>query len=93
MVKTWFVCGTMICSDPSQVEAVFTTEIIAQHKAVTLTSAEVITFACAGPLEPESPASGIVQVEVIMHSSSSTAIQQQFQIITLEIWLDPARNP
>ena len=46
-----------------------------------------MTFACAGPRAPESAASSIVQVEVLVHSS------KKIRRITLEAWLDPAQNP
>ena len=77
----------MIFLDPSQVEAIFRSEKLAQHSAASLSSAEVITFACAGPRAPDSPASSIVQLKVLVHSSK--AIWR----ITLEAWLDPAQNP
>ena len=85
--KTWFGRGTMICQDPSQVEAIFRSVNVAQHQAATLSSAEMITFACAGPRAPESEASSIVQVEVLVHSS------KMIRRVTLEAWLDPAKNP
>ena len=52
--NTWFGRGTMVCSDPSQVEAIFRSENVAQRQAATLSSSEVITFACAGPRATES---------------------------------------
>ena len=54
----------MICLDPSQVEAIFRSENVAQLQALTLSSAEVITFACAGSRAHESAASSMVQVEL-----------------------------
>ena len=48
MAKTWFGRGTMICLDPSQVEAIFSSENLAQGRAATLSSAEVITFGGSG---------------------------------------------
>ena len=77
----------MICSDPSDVEAIFRSENVAHRQAATLRSADVITFACAGPRAPESAASSTVQVEVLLHSSN------HIRRTTLEAWLDPAQNP
>ena len=42
--KTWFGRGTMRCSDPSQVEAIFRSENVAHSQEATLISAEMITF-------------------------------------------------
>jgi hypothetical protein len=67
--KTWFGRGMMSCSDWKQVKAIFNSENVAQHRQASLMSAEVITFACAGPSRPESAASCTVQVEVLVHSS------------------------
>ena len=68
--KTWFGRGTMICLDPSQVEAIFRSENVAQHQAATLSSAEVITFASAGPPRLSQ------QVPVLCKSRSSCMAQQ-----------------
>ena len=57
IAKTWFGRGTLICLDPSQVEAIFRSENVALHQAATLNSAEVITFACAGEASPISMSS------------------------------------
>ena len=84
---TWFGRGTIICSDPSNVEAIFRSENVAHRQAATLRSADVITLACAGPRAPETAASSTVQVEVLLHSST------HIRRTTLEAWLDPARNP
>ena len=85
--KTWFGRGTMICSDPSNVEAIFRSEDVAHRQAATLRSADVNTLACAGPRAPETAASSTVQVEVLLNSST------HIRRTTLEAWLDPARNP
>ena len=66
---TWFGRGIMRCADLSQVEDIFRSENVAHRQQATLRSAQAITFACAGPRGPESAASSIVQVEVLVHSS------------------------
>ena len=71
----------MRCSDPSQVQAIFRSENVAHRQEATLKSAEVITFACAGPLGPESAASSTIQVEVLVHSS------KVIRHVTLAEWL------
>ena len=56
VAKTWFGRGTMSCTDASQVEAIFISDHVAHCQETTLESAEVITFACAGPCGQESAA-------------------------------------
>jgi hypothetical protein len=93
LAKTWFGCGTMRCSDPLEVESIFRSDDVARRQTATLGSADVITFACAGPRGPESALAAsctvttTVQVEVLVHSSSV------IRRVTLESWLDPAQNP
>jgi hypothetical protein len=85
--STWFGSGTLRCLDPLQVEPIFRSEIVAHRQEATLRSADVITFACAGPSGPASAASSTVQVDVLVHSS------KHIRRVTLESWLDPAQFP
>ena len=55
--KTWFGCGTFLCSTTKQVEAVFKSADVVNRQKATLGSAEVITYACAGPRGQEFTAS------------------------------------
>jgi hypothetical protein len=75
------------CSDPLQAETIFRPANFVNRHRATLGSADVITFACAGPRGPEAAASSTVQVDVLVHSSKS------IRRVTLDAWMDSAPNP
>jgi hypothetical protein len=82
--STLFGSGTLRCSDPLQVETIFRSENVAHRQEATLRSADVITFACAGPSGPASAASS---TDVLLHSS------KHIRRVMLDSWLDPAQTP
>jgi hypothetical protein len=91
--STWFGSVILCCPHPLQIETIFRLENVA-HTAnlcqeAKLRSADVITFASAGPSGPASAASSTVtvQVDALVHSS------KHIQRVTLESWLDPAQIP
>jgi hypothetical protein len=49
LANTWFGRGTIRCSDPLQVESILRSENVAHRQDATPSSADVISFACAGP--------------------------------------------
>jgi len=84
LAKTWFWHGSMKCSDATQVEAIFRSELVANRQASSLGSAmsesvnetvneTVISFACSGSAPQatghDTNVPGAVDVDLLVHSS------------------------
>ena len=85
--KAWFWRGSMRCTDATHVKAIFTSKDVADRQQSTLGSVSLITFACSAPAGPDAGVPGIMDVDLLVHSSTNVRLS------TLQAWMHPASIP